>query len=270
MSEQTPSIYSLFDGLDRQGPGSLDDTRRAWALVAPRLPPSASPPRIVDMGSGTGAATQALVAVTEGYVTAVERHRPFVARLDAWCSAQGLSDRVTTVVGDMGEPPFADRTFDVVWSEGAAYAIGFERALRRWRRLLVDGGCLAVSELVWRVDSPPAEAKAFFEQAYSDMTTVEKRRALAVDCGYAIIDDFMVSEAGWSEHYYDPLAANVDRLLADAVDDPALREICAGMRREIDIYRNYSETYGYLFLVLQRSPAEPEDQADGPASYTRT
>ena len=58
----------------------------------------------------------------------------------------------------MADLPFADASFDLLWSEAAAYSMGFFAALAAWRRLLVDGGRLAVSELVWLDRDPPAEA----------------------------------------------------------------------------------------------------------------
>ena len=40
--------------------------------------------------------------------------------------------RVSVVAGeaDMADPPFPDGSFDLVWSEGAVYLMGFDAALR--------------------------------------------------------------------------------------------------------------------------------------------
>ena len=227
-----PAFWALQEALERQGPGTPEDTHRAWAAIDPLRPPvpahgasSDSPARsesegrstrddlrIVDMGAGTGGATKALLTASAGSITALEQHAPFVAQLDGWVQANGFEDRVTAVVGDMADHPFEDGSFDVVWSEGAAYAIGFERALRTWRSLLSPGGYLGVSELVWTTDTPSPEPRAFFDAEYADMKTARQRRQDAKDAGYRLLDDFMVSKEGWWEGYYAPLLAQLSRM----------------------------------------------------------
>ena len=242
-------LYRLFEAVHRQGPGSPEDTERAWAALNP--PPV---PRIVDMGCGTGAATKVLLSVSGGSVVALDQHAPFLEKLDQWGEAQGLQGRLTTIVGDMAAPPVEEAGFDVVWSEGAAYAIGFETALTTWRSLLVDGGFAAVSELVWRVDDPAPEARAFFEEEYPDMATHAERRATATGCGYRLLDDFMVSTTGWWEGYYRPLLAEIARMEADAPEDEAVAEVAAAVRAEVDIYREHGDSFGYVFLALRKAP----------------
>ena len=240
-------LYRLFEAVDRQGPGSEDDTIRAWTSLTP--PRQA---RVVDLGSGTGAASRALLTSTDARVTALDQHGPFLAQLTAWAQRRGVEDRLSCVVGDMAEPPFADGSFDIVWSEGAAYAIGFENALRRWRLLLTDGGQAAVSELVWRTSSPPEPAVAFFAQEYPDMALAEERVAMAVSCGYQRVDDFMVSGPGWWESYYAPLLAQLARIEAESPDDDGVRAVAKAVRAEAQIYREHGDSFGYLFLALKK------------------
>jgi SAM-dependent methyltransferase len=73
---------------------------------------------------------------------------------------------------------FQQMTFDVVWSEGALYIMGFENALRSCRGLLKPGGYLAASELCWFGDDPPDEVQVFFETGYPDMRTVAENERL--------------------------------------------------------------------------------------------
>ena len=204
------------------------------------------------MGSGTGAATKTLLAASSGHVVALDRHAPFLERLDIWGAQQGFGDRITTVVGDMAAPPFDDGCFDVVWSEGAAYAIGFENALTTWRSLLSDGGHAAISELVWTIDDPAPQARAFFEVEYPQMGTRQDRRAMATDCGYRLLDDFMVSAAGWWEGYYRPLLAEMAHMQAERPDDEAVADVAAAVRAEVEVYREYGDSFGYVFLALRK------------------
>jgi hypothetical protein len=47
----------------------------------------------------------------------------------------------------MNDLHFPDGSIDVLWCEGAIFIIGFAKGLATWRRLLVPGGHLVVSEL---------------------------------------------------------------------------------------------------------------------------
>lgn len=47
----------------------------------------------------------------------------------------------------MFELPFSANTFDIIWSEGAIFIIGFEQGLREWKPFLKLGGYLVLSEL---------------------------------------------------------------------------------------------------------------------------
>ncbi|WP_028322907.1 class I SAM-dependent methyltransferase, partial [Desulfatiglans anilini] len=38
----------------------------------------------------------------------------------------GVADRITTLKGSMDALPFEEGEFDVIWSEGAVYNMGFE------------------------------------------------------------------------------------------------------------------------------------------------
>lgn len=69
--------------------------------------------------------------------------------------SQQLEERIEIVDGDMHKLPFPENSFDLVWAEGAAYIMGFHKALVSWRKLLKQDGYVAVSELVWLRADPP-------------------------------------------------------------------------------------------------------------------
>ena len=96
---------------------------------------------MLDAGSGPGAASLALLeALPEAEVVAVDLHAPFLAAAQARAQAAGLGGRLATHQGDMTALPFAPGSFDLVWSEGAAYAAGVPRALAAWAPLLRRAG----------------------------------------------------------------------------------------------------------------------------------
>lgn len=58
--------------------------------------------------------------------------------------SEGLSDRVSALSMSLFELSFEDESFDIIWSEGSIYPIGFERGLQELRNLLKSGGCLVI------------------------------------------------------------------------------------------------------------------------------
>ncbi len=70
---------------------------------------------------------------------------------------------------------FEENTFDIIWSEGALYFMGFQNGLKRSRQLLKNGGFLGVTEIVYLVNDPPAPLIHYFEREYPDIKTVQDK-----------------------------------------------------------------------------------------------
>ncbi|MEV4918761.1 bifunctional class I SAM-dependent methyltransferase/N-acetyltransferase [Streptomyces tirandamycinicus] len=262
------AFFALHRGLPRQGPGSDATTRRLLALAGP-LPPR---PRILDLGCGPGRAALLLAAEAGAEVTAVDLHQPFLDELRRASAARGLAGRVRTVLADMGAPPFPDGSFDLVWAEGSAYAIGFDTALRRWRRLLAPGGALVLTECEWTCAEPSRAARAFWDEHYPLRTTAANAAA-AVGAGYHVVAVHRQPESDWQE-YYGPLgarAAAVDPQMATGTATGAAAAALEATRAEIAMRRDHGGEYGYTGYVLR--PADPhrrvrpETDADIPAVH---
>ena len=200
-------FFEVHAGLERQGPGTRECAAKALGLAAP-LPPTG---RALDLGCGPGLQTVELAEMLPGWqVAGIDSHPPFIEELRASAAERGLTERVQATVGDMAEPQVGGR-FDLVWSEGAAYIVGFEEALTRWRRLLREGGRIALTEAVWLTDSPPAVVRENWRE-YPAMADVESRRQTIRDLGFRLLGDFTLPEQAWWQHYYGPMEARLDRL----------------------------------------------------------
>ena len=244
-------FFEIYEAIPRQGPGDRESTERALGL----LPPLTSHHRILDTGCGSGTQTIDLARATAAQIVAVDSHEAFVTQLVKRAADQGLGARIQARVGDMNELAFPDGSFDVIWCEGAIVIINgsFAKGLSTWRRLLVPGGHMVVSELCWLRDDPPTEVKAFFEAEGADVTDMDARRKDIAENGYRLVGDFVLPAVGWWENYYVPLGKALERFrVAYAGDDEAL-EVAARSQFEIDIYRRYPEHFGYGFFVMQRT-----------------
>ncbi len=240
-------LFELFENTPRQGPGSVETTRRAMRL----LPDSFRVERGLDLGCGTGGSTIVLAEGTDAHVTAVDIHPPFLATLRARAEELGLADRIETVVADMASATSLGTGFDLVWAEGSAYSIGFENALRQWRPALRSAGCLVVTELVWFAAEPAERARAFFAGEYPDMCNEATRIDHARSAGYELLGSFRLPADDWHAYY-----AGLEAPLQDAISRHGELEIYAASQLEREIYEDCGDDYGYLCMVLQVA-AEP-------------
>ena len=241
-------FYEIFETIPRQGPGSRESTERALRM----LPSLEGGQRILDIGCGAGTQTIHLAGLTEAKIVAVDNHPPFVDLLAKRVSDSNLETKITTQVGDMTELRFPDGSFDVIWSEGAIFIIGFSEGLARWRRLLTPGGHMVVSEFCWFDDSPPAELKEMFMEGDWEVGNVEARRQSIAANGYRLVGDFVLPAAGWWENYYVPLAECLERFRQRHAGNPDALAVAERSQREIELYQKYPEAFGYVFFVMQQ------------------
>ncbi len=240
-------FFEIHTGLPRESPGSDDCTRQAWEQLSVPLHPT-----ILDLGCGPGTQTLLLAQLSGGTITAIDTHQPYVDRLNAEAKAAGLSDRITALNQSMDDLTVPEQSVDVIWSEGAIYNIGFETGLTQWRSLLKPDGYLVVSEMVWLQPNPPAIVKDFWAEGYPGMKSIEDLPPIIDRCGYNLVHRFMLPEAAWW-NYYDPVAAKIQNLRSRYANNPEAIAILNAEQQEIDLYRHYSDWYGYIFLILQRN-----------------
>jgi ubiquinone/menaquinone biosynthesis C-methylase UbiE len=240
-------FYELFGGIPRQGPGSDDYTRKAYQSL-PDLPPH---PEILDIGCGSGMQTLELARICDGKITALDNHQPFLDELNKRAAAEGLDHKIETVNGSMLELSYPDGTFDVIWSEGAIFVIGFEKGLREWKPLLKRGGCLVVSELTWFKDDVPDEIRAFLESAYPAITTIEGNRKIIKQVGYDEVANFKLPESGWWDNFYGPMQRLIPQLREKYTGNDEAQQVLDAGQQEIDMYTKYSSCYGYIFFLMQ-------------------
>jgi len=252
MSEPTPRFMQIFcevfETLPRQGPGNRACAARALALCRD-LPPV---PAVIDLGCGVGGQTRDLVELTSGKIVAVDSHAPSIERLRATVAEHGLSQRVLPVVGDMANLGQRPGSFDLVWSEGALYNIGIERALGVCHGLLRSGGYLAFTDAVWRKENPPPEVKASFENDYPTMGRVPDVLTAIERCGFSLIDHFTLPDEAWWDDFYTPMLRRIEDLRGSYADDDDALAALDQLAQEPEMHQRYSDYYAYEFFVTRR------------------
>lgn len=241
-----PTFFELHSGLEREGPGSEASTREALARCGP-LPDA---PRVVDMGCGPGASAITLArALPDARIVAVDTHGPFLDALTARAAAAGVGDRIETWHGSMLEyrPP---EPVDLFWSEGAAYSVGVEAALKAWRGSAAPGARVGLSELVWLSADPPPALRATLQAEYPPMGDRETLRARVAAAGWRPMSDVVLPARDWA-NYYGPLKARAAAMRSRAVDDPAMAAVLDEADAEAALYAAHGADYGYAFIVAE-------------------
>ncbi|MBN2246844.1 MAG: class I SAM-dependent methyltransferase [Candidatus Aminicenantes bacterium] len=241
-------FYEIFEVLPRQGPGNRAATKKAFEAIK-GLPPK---PKMLDIGCGTGTQTFDLAGLTDGDITALDNHPPFIDILNRQAGPAGLAHRIHGVVGNMSAPDFKPESFDLIWAEGSVFIIGFENGLRTWRPLLKPEGYMALSDLVWLKDDPPEKVKNFIR---SDTPGVKFTEDLLVDAerqGYRKVDYFFLPDQAWWEDYYEPMIQAIPVMRKKYPEDQNIQKFLDSLELEIEMFRDYSDYYGYVFIILQK------------------
>jgi ubiquinone/menaquinone biosynthesis C-methylase UbiE len=242
-------LVDLHRGASRQGPGSDEATKKAIALA--EIDPHA-PLNIADIGCGTGASTLVLARGLNAHITAVDFLQDFLDVLETRAQHGGLGEKITPLCASMENLPFEDEGFDVIWSEGAIYNIGFHQGVADWRRYLKPGGLLIASEISWITNTRPAELQHHWDAEYPEIDLASAKMKILEDNGYSPIGYFVLPEHCWLENYYHPMQATFDEFLRRHRNDEAAQAIVAAERDEIDLYQKYKAYYSYGVYIARK------------------
>ncbi len=219
-------IEASIDALREEFSPYLHD---AFTLLPEEIRSNA--PSILDIGCGAGVPTVELARIGGGTVIALDIDPHALSRLLQRIHARSIASRVLPVCGPIHHLPFLGARFDIVWSEGAVYPIGFPAALQEWKRLLQPHGCMVLHDACG---------------------AIENKRAAVKEAGYRLIGSFFIAPAVWRKLYFQPLEEHI-RAWIDAGDvAPAARRRIEDERREIARVREDPARTCSVYFILQR------------------
>jgi len=240
-------FFDIHKGLPREGSGRDEYTQKAFEMIPP-----IRGAKILDIGCGPGLQTIKLAKLTDGIVIGIDIHQPFLDQFENSVKKEGLSDKITILNKSMIDMDFPKESFDIIWSEGSIFIVGFEQGLIDWRKYIKKNGYLAVHEMTWLKDNPPRELSDFFKKEYPAMTSIEKNIEIIKKCKYKLLGYFTLPEDAWWEFYYNPLEKRLEKLRLKYKDNPKALNIIEDNQKEIDLYKKYYDWYGSVFYILQK------------------
>ena len=241
-------FFEIHRDNPREGPGSFEATRKAYSLLN-NLPDK---PIILDIGCGPGQQTMDLASLSAGTIYAIDNYELYLQALQTRINQKGLADRVFPQTGDMNALSFDPAYFDIIWAEGSIYIMGFENGLTSWQPYLKPEGYIAVTEISWLKNKPPPDLVSFWDDAYPALQDQEGNISIIQRTGYNLIDHFVLPPEAWWNDYYFHIEKKLSSLKTKYHKDAEALKIIAVEELEIDLFKKYSDYYGYVFYIMQK------------------
>ena len=248
MSDYQLLIDLHKDGL-RQGPGSDADTIKAIQLAAIDR---SQPLKIADIGCGTGASTIILAKELNANIIAVDFLSDFLDILQTRANNNNVVDKIRTLNCSMDALPFTDNEFDIIWSEGAIYNIGFEEGVATWKQFLKPKGKIILSEITWLTDKRPKELETYWDNAYPQIATASEKISILERLGFCPEGYFYLPKDCWIDTYYRPLQKRFESFLEKYHHSDQAKAVVEAEQEEIALYEKYNEYYSYGFYIAQK------------------
>ena len=233
----------------RQGPGGETETKKALEMAGFDR---SHPLKIADIGCGTGASTLILAKELNAKITAVDFLPEFLDELQTRAKDSGVAEMITALSCSMDALPFSDEEFDVIWSEGAIYNMGFETGVLAWSRFLKPGGKLIVSEITWLSATRPHEIQSHWEREYPEIDVASAKIGILERHGYIPEAYFFLPTYCWLENYYHPLQNGFNDFLKRNDRSDQSKVIVEKEKQEIALYEKYRDYYSYGVYIAKK------------------
>ena len=204
----------------------LKYTRKAFRML-----PKLDNPRILDVGCGSGIPTMELARLSNGEIIGLDIDQSALDTLAEKIIQADLSDRVKTMRRSVINMEFPAESFDIIWSEGSIFPVGFEKGLQEWKRFLKPGGYMAVHDQKGNV--------------------TEKLKQIS-GCGYELLGHFVLSIDIWRVEYFAPLERLVRETRDKYGDNPDILEALNDAQREIDMFNQNPELNDSVFFIMKK------------------
>lgn len=242
-------LIDFHENAKRQGPGSNEDTLKALSFI--NLD-NTRQIKVADIGCGSGGQTITLAQNLNAMITAVDLFPEFLKKLIQNAKSQGLDDKIVTLEASMEKLPFEKEEFDIVWSEGAIYNMGFENGIKNWKEFIKTGGYIALSEITWTTNTRPNEIEEHWKSEYPQIDTASNKIKVLEANGFSPVGYFTLPESSWTNNYYKPMEERFDEFLLKHNNSDEAQSIVEAEKYEISKFLTYKNYFSYGFYVAQK------------------
>ena len=242
-------LQLLHKGAIRQGPGGDAETEKAIDLA---YIDRSAPLKIADIGCGTGSSTLIVARLLNAQITAVDFLQDFLDVLEARAQSEGVADNISCLCASMDDLPFDEGEFDVFWSEGAIYNIGFQKGVADWKRYLKPGGLLIASEISWITSTRPSQIQNYWHSEYPEIDMASSKIKVLEENGYSPIGYFVLPEHCWLDNYYRPMQERFQDFLDRNGNSEEARAGVETEAKEIELFEQYKPYYSYGAYIAKK------------------
>jgi ubiquinone/menaquinone biosynthesis C-methylase UbiE len=204
----------------------LKYTRKAYHML-----PQIDKPRILDIGCGSGIPTLELARLGQGEVIGIDIDQHALDEFATKIVKSGLSARVKALNRSLINIDFPDGSFDIIWSEGSIYAIGFKEGLRKWKRFLKQDGFMVI---------------------HDEQGNVNEKLEQIAKCGYELLGYFILSKETWWKEYFAPLEKSITEAQTEYSNNLKVIEEIHQAQEELDTFKKNPERNSSVYFVLKR------------------
>jgi ubiquinone/menaquinone biosynthesis C-methylase UbiE len=201
-------------------------TRKAFNTL-----PKINKPRILDIGCGTGVPTIELAELSNGHIVGIDIDETSLNTLRNKIKKKGLDNQINVFNNSISTMDFPEENFDIIWTEGSIFVLGFEKSIKNWYRFLKTNGFLVI---------------------HDENKDKVKKLELTKKYGYNIIDQFDLSESQWWDEYYIPLEKLIQEFSHKYANDTELSNELKKDQIEIDKCKANSVIFSSFFVILQK------------------
>ena len=202
-----------------------------FTRIAFEMLPEFKNSHILDVGCGTGNPTIELATISKGHVLGIDIDATSLKLLQGKINEKGLDNQVSVINGSILTMDFAEESFDIIWSEGSVFIMGFENSIKKWHRFLKPYGFLVVHD--------------------ENKDKAEKIGSIS-KYGYRLFAQFDLSENLWWLKYFTPLKQLIQDFRQMYPDDHELYNELDKDQIEIGKFRSNSAVTSSFFVIMQK------------------
>lgn len=202
-----------------------------YTIKAYKFLPKIKKPYILDVGCGTGIPTIELAKLSKGHVTGIDIDEDSLKILKRKIKDFGLKNQISVIKESITKMDFPKERFDIIWSEGAVFVIGFGNSIKNWRLYLKPNGFLVL---------------------HDEIKDKSKKLELIEKYGYKIIFQFDLPFEIWWNEYFTPLEKLVKSYNKKYPNDSELGRELEKDQNEIAICKSNKERASSFYVILQK------------------